>query len=215
MNKIQICLPSNIYNAYIFFETNDKDSFVFFKRIHGIPVKIAKNILNLNYYQIDIPINKLINPKYIIKYLKDINYRNYFSSDTIFFKETKKETNTKWTEIENYKGIKIEYIVHYNEKQFYILFYNENWYSENINISQTKYYHCFKILSSENNYVLRFEIILNNMDIDQLIDIHIYLDMLINILRAIYSKFKIVFKLDHNLELETRDSLEIRTRKKI
>ena len=52
------------------------------------------------------------------------------------------------------------------------------------------------------------------MDIDQLIDIQIYLEMLINILRAIYKKFKVVFRLDHNLELETRENLEIRTRKK-
>jgi hypothetical protein len=214
MNKTQISLPINIYNSYIFFEKNEENNFVFLKKIHGIPIKIAKNASNLNYYQIDIPVNKNINPKYIIKYLRDINYRNYFSSDSIFFKQNKVINENKWIETENYKGVEIEYIVNYNEKQFYILFYNDTWFPQDINISQTKYYHCFKILNSEDNYILRFETILNNMDIDQLIDIRIYLEMLINILRAIYNKFKIVFKLDHNLELETRDSLEFRSRKK-
>jgi hypothetical protein len=211
MNKTQICLPINIYNSYIFFEEN---TFIFLKRIHGIPIKIIKNISNLNYYQIDIPINKIINPNYIIKYLKDINYRNCFSSDTISFKIHKNINDNKWIEIENYKGIEIQYIVNYNEKQFYILFYNEDWYPKNINISQTKYYHCFKLLSSKDYYILRFEIILNHMDIDQLIDIRIYLEMLINILRAIYNKFNIVFKLDHDLELETKENLELRTHNK-
>ena len=95
-----------------------------------------------------------------------------------------------------------------------MLFYNENWYPNNINISQTKYYHSFKILDSSDEYILRFEIILNHMDIDQLIDIHIYLNMLINIIRAIYNKFNIIFKLDHQLEIETRNSIELRIRKK-
>jgi len=51
------------------------------------------------------------------------------------------------------------------------------------------------------------------MDIDQIIDIQIYLEMLINILRAIYKKFNIIFKLDHCLELETKKYLELRKRK--
>lgn len=211
MNKTQICLPINIYDSYIFFEEN---AFVFLKRIHNIPIKIIKNISNLNYYQIDIPINKIINAKYIIKYLKDINYRNYYSSDTISFKHHKVFNDNKWIEIEDYKGVEIQYIVNYNEKQFYILFYNEDWYPKDINLSQTKYYHCFKILNSDDNYILRFEIILNHMDIDQLIDIRIYLEMLINIIRAIYKKFNIIFKLDHDLELETKNNLELRKHKK-
>jgi hypothetical protein len=67
-------------------------------------------------------------------------------------------------------------------------------------------------LNTEDDYILRFEIILNNMDIDQMIDIRIYLGMLINLLRDVYKKFNIVFKLDHQLELETRASLELRKR---
>lgn len=215
----QISLPKNIYDAYIFFdktknESNINNPFVFFKKIHGVPVKIAKNILNLNYYQIDIPINKKINPSYLIKYLKEIDYRNYYSSDTISFKQVKIINDNKWIEKENYRGVETKYIVIYNQKQFYMLFYNENWYPNNINISQTKYYHSFKILDSSDEYILRFEIILNHMDIDQLIDIHIYLNMLINIIRAIYNKFNIIFKLDHQLEIETRNSIELRIRKK-
>ena len=214
----QISLPINIYNSYIFFE-NSKDNlinnpFIFLKKIHGVPIKIAKNISNLNYYQIDIPVNKKINPSYLIKYLKDIDYRNYYSSDTISFRQYKKENENKWSEIENYRGTEIKFIVHYIEQQFYILFYNENWYPENIITSQIKYYHSLKILNSEDEYILRFEMILNNMDIDQIIDIRIYLEMLINILRAVYKKFNVVFKLDHQLELETRASIELRTRKK-
>ena len=214
MNKIQISLPINIYNSYIFFEKNEDNLFVYLKKIHGIPVKMAKNISNLNYYQIDILVNKSINPKYLIKYLRDINYRNYFSSDSIYFKQHKIFNENKWIETENYKGVEIKYIVNYNENNFFILFYNENCSPKDINISETKYYHCFKILNSEDNYILRYETILNHMDIDQLIDIRIYLEMLINILRSIYDKFKIVFKLDHRLESETRQSLELRTRKK-
>jgi hypothetical protein len=213
MNNNQISIPIDIYNSYIFFE---KNIFIFYKNINGIPVKLAKNISNLNYYQIDIPVHKKINPTYILKYLKDINYRNYFSSHTISFELIKPDNpfDIKWIENENYRGVKTQYIVNYNKKQFYILFYNNIWMSENINISHTKYYHCFKILNNPDEYILRFEIILNNMDIDQLIDIQIYLEMLINILRAIYNKFKVVFRLDHNLELETRENLELRTRRK-
>lgn len=208
----QIILPLNIYNSYIFFEKNEPNLFVFLKKFHGVPVKIARNINNLNYYQIDISVNKLIDPVYLIKYLKDINYRNYYSSESISFREYNKENNNKWFEIENYRGIENKFVVNYNQSQFYILFYNENWNSSDKNISQTKYYHCIKILNTGDEYILRFEMILNNMDIDQIIDIRLYLEMLINILRAVYNKFNIVFKLDHDLENETRESLELRSR---
>jgi len=208
----QISLPLNVYNSYIFFEKNESKLFVFYKKIHGVPIKIARNINNLNYYQIDIPVNKQIDPVYLIKYLKDINYRNYYSSESIFFKEIIKKNNNEWIEIENYRGVENKFVVNYNQSQFYFLFYNENCDHPNINISQTKYYHCFKILNTMDEYILRFEIILNNMDIDQIIDIRIYLEMLINILRATYNKFNIVFKLDHDLENETRETLELRSR---
>ena len=217
MSKKQLYVPQNIYDIYTLFEkTKDipwkENPFVFFKKIHGIPVKIAKNISNLNFYQIDIPINKKINPLYIIKYLKDIDYRNFYSSQTISFNIIKKIDDNNWIEKENYRGIEINYIVNYNQSKFYILFYNDNWFPDSIIISQIKYYHCFKILNTEDNYILRFEIVLNSMDIDQIVDIRIYLEMLINITRSMYNRFNIVFKLDHRLELETRQSIELRTR---
>jgi len=211
----QISLPLNVYNSYIFFEKNEPNLFVFYKKIHGVPIKIAKNINNLNYYQIDISVNKQIDPIYLIKYLKDINYRNYYASDSIFFKEFLKKNNNEWIEIENYRGVENKFVVNYNQSQFYLLFYNENCDHFDINISQTKYYHCIKILNTTDEYILRFEMILNNMDIDQIIDIRIYLEMLINILRAIYNKFNIVFKLDHDLENETMETLELRSRNKV
>ena len=73
----------------------------------------------------DIPVHKKINPTYILKYLKDINYRNYFSSHTISFELLKPEKylDIKWIENENYRGIKTQYIVNYNQKQFYIIYY--------------------------------------------------------------------------------------------
>lgn len=216
MNNIQITLPLNIYNAFLFFEKsrdNDwKDNpFIFYKRIYGMSVKLAKNISNLNYYQIDIPINNKIKPSYLLQYLINIDYRNYFSSDKLSFKEIKKINDNKWIEIENYRGTEIKYMVNHNQKDFYLLFYNENWDSDNINISQNKYYHCFKILKSIEDNILRFEIILNNMDIDQMIDITVYLEMLINLIKAIHEKFKINY---NQLEIETRTSIEIRKHKK-
>jgi hypothetical protein len=216
MNNIQIALPPNIYNAFLFFEKSRDDEwkdnpFIFYKRIYGMSVKIAKNISNLNYYQIDIPINNKIKPSYLLQYLINIDYRNYFSSDKLSFKQIKKINNNKWIEIENYRGTEMKYIVNYNQKEFYLLFYNENWDSDNVNVSQNKYYHCFKILKSIEDNILRFEIILNNMDIDQMIDITVYLEMLINLIKAIHEKFKINY---NQLEIETRTSIEIRKHKK-
>ena len=149
----QISLPLNIYNAYIFFEKNEPNLFVFLRKINCIPVKIAKNINNLNYYQIDIPVNKKLDPIYIMKYLKDIDYRNYYSSDSISFKQYKKENDNEWIEIENYRGVENRYVVNFNQFTFYILFYNEDWNPSDINISQTKYYHCIKILNNDSEYL--------------------------------------------------------------
>lgn len=217
MSIKQLFVPQNIFNIYNIFEkTRDsswkENPFIFFKKIHCVPIKIAENISNLNYYQIDIPINKKINPLFLLKYLKDINYRNYYSSDTISFSIIKEIDDNKWIEKEKYRETDINYVVNYSESQFYLLFYNNDWFPENINISQTKYYHCFKILSTDDEYILRFEIVLNSMDFDQIIDIYIYLEMLINIVRANYEKNNIVFKLDHMLEIETKNTIELRTR---
>ena len=55
----QIALPEHIYKMYSLFEktTDPKWSdnpFKFFKSIHNIEIKIAKNISNLNYFMVDI-----------------------------------------------------------------------------------------------------------------------------------------------------------------
>lgn len=76
-----------------------------------------------------------------------------------------------------------------------MLFYN---LKDNIdtNISDAKYYNAYKILKNNNSYILRFELVLNNMDIDQYIDINVYLNMILNILSVTYSKFKINFNIN-------------------
>ena len=193
----QIKLPQSIYTIYDFFnKTKNKDwkenPFVFYNKINNIDIKIAKNISNLNFYQADIPISKKINPDYLIKYLKNIDYRNYYAKKTLFYKLVSQINNNEWIENEYYKDSKNCFTVHVS--QFTILFYNKTYTFEQ-NLSDTKYYHSFKILDDNDKYILRFEIVLSNMDIDQEIDIIIYLNMLIRLLRAVYLKFKINFDL--------------------
>ena len=72
---------------------------------------------------------------------------------------------------------------------FSIFFYN-NVNIFNTNVSQAKYYMSYKIFSNPNNYILRFELVLNNMDLDQDIDINIYVNMIYNLLKTIHKKFK-------------------------
>ena len=57
----QISLPPNIFIIYDFFNKTknkdwDKNPFIFYKKINDINIKVAKDISNLNFYQIDIPI---------------------------------------------------------------------------------------------------------------------------------------------------------------
>ena len=72
-----------------------------------------------------------------------------------------------------------------------ILFYNTtNNFKQNI--SDTKYYNCYKILKKNYpKYILRFESVFNIMDINQDIDIIIYVNMINRMLKAIYEKFNI------------------------
>ncbi len=200
-NLKQIKLPENIYYFYNFFEkskeiNNENNPFKFYKKIHNVDIKIAKNISSFNYYQIDIPIVKTINPSYLIHYIKNIEYRNIFSADSLSYKliDTKDENN--WAEEENYKGTRTHFNI--TSSKFQLIFYN-NTNKFNTATSQAKFYNSYKILNDTNNYILRIEIVLNNLDIDQDIDINIYLNMIINILRAVYKKFKIPFELDINI----------------
>jgi hypothetical protein len=75
---------------------------------------------------------------------------------------------------------------------FKIIFYkkDENF---NENTSQVKYYQAYKILSEENNYILRLEMVLNSMDIDQDQDINAQLEMLLNLLKAVYKINHLIF----------------------
>lgn len=195
-----ISLPPKIFTIYNFFEKTkdsnwDKNPFVFCRKIYNIDIKIAKNISNLNFYQMDFIIDKQINPTYIIKYFKNIQYRNHFSSSIISFKEISKTNENNWIEEEIYNGNKNIYNCILTEYQ--LLFYTNVEFLKT-NTSDAKYYNSYKILTDTQNYILRFETVLNNLDIDQNIDINIYVNMIINILKAIYNQYKIKFTLDSN-----------------
>ncbi len=192
MGSKQISLPENIYNIKSFYEkkfiSQEDNPFKFYKKIYNLDVFLAKNINNLNYYYIDFPINKNINPNFVIKYFKNIDYRNAFSHESLSFYITSKISDNSWKEDEIYKGHKTNYNVLMTN--FNIFFYNDvNIF--NTNVSQAKYYMSYKIFSNPNNYILRFELVLNNMDLDQDIDINVYVNMIYNLLKTIHKKFKI------------------------
>jgi hypothetical protein len=196
----QIILPSAIYTIYDFFDkTRDiewtSNPFVFYKNINDITIKIARDISNLNFYQIDIPIYGKINPKFIIKYLQNIDYRNYYAANTLYYKLITKIDDHKWIECEYRNQARNLFNIVINP--YIILYYNTtNNFKQNI--SDTKYYNCYKILKknystneSEIKYILRFESVFNIMDINQDIDIIIYINMINRMLKAIYKKFNI------------------------
>jgi len=188
----QIGLPPSIFTIYDFFEKTKnvewkENPFVTYKKINNLEIKIAKNISNLNFYQVDFHISKKIKPEFLIKYIKNIDYRNYYSKDTLFYKHLSSVDENNWTECEYYNGGKNKFIV--TSSNFMILFYNEHP-SFKQDLSETKYYHAFKILSDGDQYTLRFEIALNNMDMDQDVDIIVYSNMIIRLLKAVHEKFK-------------------------
>lgn len=196
----QIILPAAIYTIYNFFDkTRDSkwtnNPFVFYKTINDITIKIAKDISNLNFYQLDIEISEKINPQFIIKYLQNIDYRNYYAANTLYYKLITKINNNKWTECEYHNQSQNLFNIVINP--YIILFYNTtNNFKQNI--SDTKYYNCYKILKKNYpdkdfnvKYILRFESVFNIMDINQDIDIIIYVNMINRMLKAIYEKFNI------------------------
>jgi hypothetical protein len=196
----QIILPSAIYTIYDFFDkTRDiewkTNPFVFYKNINDITIKIARDISNLHFYQIDIPICAKINPKFIIKYLQNIDYRNYYAANTLYYKLITKIDDNKWIECEYCNQARNLFNIVINP--YIILFYNTTKDFKQ-NISDTKYYNCYKILKknypdkdSNVKYILRFESVFNIMDINQDINIIIYINMINRMLKAIYKKFNI------------------------
>ena len=184
----QLSLPIKIYELYNVFENATKTDFTLYKEIVGLNVKINKNVSELNLFQIDFPVSKEITPHYYIKYLKDINNRNAFSPDSIYFNIHKYTNDNEWIEDEIYNGNKNRLVC--VSSSFIIIFYAENFESTN-NLSNKKYYNSFKLLDNNNNYIIRFEIVLNFLDIDSDIDLNIYITMINNIIKAIYNKFNL------------------------
>lgn len=194
MSDKNIVLSPKIYTIYKFYEKSrninwKENPFKFFKKNHNFEIKIAKNISNLNFYSIDIPLNSKINPSYIIYYLKNTEYRNIFSSGAIKYKVINQIDDNHWIEEEIYNR-SINKFKCYGSK-FSFLLYND--YEITNNISETKYYIHYIILKNNNNYLLRIELVLNNMDIDQEVDLFVYVNMTDNILKAAYKKFKLEY----------------------
>lgn len=194
----QIRLPPNIFNIYQLFERskniNWKETpFKLYKQYDKVTIMLARNINNLNYYQVDFLINKKINPNTIMYYLKDVKYRDGFSPNCIKFKNIKTIDNNKWLEEEVYNNN----INVYNclLTQFQLIFYTNYDFSVT-DISNVKIFNSYQVLDTRENYVLRFETVLSSLDIDQDIDINIYVTMITNILRAIYGHHKLDFDIN-------------------
>ena len=177
----QIMLPPNIYNIYNFFETNND-----IPMIDKLIMKTTKD--DLNYYRVDFKLHKNTTPSFIIKYLKNINYRNIFSSSSINFKQIGIEQENYWVEEETHNNMKT--IFTWLATKFKLISYVNKINDTAKNI---KYYNCYKILKDNNHncHVLRFETVYNNMDMDQEVDLSIYINMIINILKSSYSILKI------------------------
>lgn len=190
---MDIILPTKIYTIYNFFEKTKtvgginpfkdykSDNFAY----KNISIKIAKNISNMNFYQVDFIINKKIQPSYVIQYISNPDLRTLYSDGMLSYKQLSKD---------NHKSIEEE---HYNNNKntfncilskFMFLTYVD---IENKSISSSKYYSSYKILNNNLDYVLRFETVLNQLDIDQEVDLDKYIKMIGNIIKAIYDKFKI------------------------
>ena len=200
----QFTLPENVFNINNLFEktkdnTWEDNPFKLYKKMNNFNLYIGKNINYLNYYYIDFPISKKINSHFVIKYFKNIDYRNIFSHNSINSSLINQVNKNIWLEEEIYKGHKTIYNVLMTT--FQLFFYNDS-NDFNTNTSQAKYYMAYKIFNNEPNYILRFELVLNNMDLDQDIDVNIYINMILNLLKNIHNKFKIDFEteliLDNN-----------------
>ena len=197
----QKVLPKKILTIYQFYEYSknpkwEENPFKEFKselkeQNANINIKLASNISNLNFYIIDWNVDKRISPGFIIKYLKDVKLRCIYSDPALNYKITSIITkDKKWVEEETYKENTNTFICYLS--QFEFLQYSD--IDINKDISESKIYIAYKILNAGDKFILRFEIVLNYMDIDQEIDLKIYINMINSILKAIYKKFKIDYK---------------------
>jgi hypothetical protein len=192
-------LPKKVFTIYDFFEKtknpkwNDNPFKQFIPNLkdkfNNMNIMVATNISNLNFYIVDFDINKNITPSYIIKYFKDISLRNLFSDASLNYKllQYTNTEKTKWIEQETYKDVVNMFnCMHTN---FELISYTDN--KPNSDMSTSKIYVAYKVLSAADKYVFRLEIVLNHMDMDQEIDLLVYINMVTNILNSIHKKFKI------------------------
>jgi len=193
-------LPKKIFTIYDFFEKTknpnwSENPFKQFtpqlkEKFNNMNIMIASNISNLNFYIIDFDINMKVTPLYIIKYFKDISLRNLFSDASIKYKliQYTNTEKTKWIEEENYKdNINTFSCI---QSSFEFITYTDN-NIKNADTSTSKIYIAYKVLSCKNKYVLRLELVLNHMDMDQEIDLLVYIHMITNILKTIHKKFSV------------------------
>ena len=193
-------LPKKIFTIYDFFEKtknpkwNENPFKQFYphlkEKFNSMNIMVASNISNLNFYIIDFDINMKVTPSYIIKYFKDISLRNLFSDASVKYKliQYTNTEKTKWIEEETYK----DNINTFNciQSNFEFITYTDN-NIKNADTSTSKIYIAYKVLSCENKYVLRLELVLNHMDMDQEIDLLVYIHMITNILKTIHKKFRV------------------------
>ena len=194
---MQIVLPKNIFIIYSLFEKAKllewkdnpfKEYKIELKNPYpNISIKLATNINNLNYYTVDFPFNQKIAPRYVMQYIKDINLRNYYSDPSLSYAITKRLNNNIWIEEEMYNNNTTEF--NCTSSTFEFICYNNMDNMDSKNMYDFKLYNAYKILTTNDNYILRFEIVLNTMDIDQEIDLAVYIGMITNIMNAIKDKF--------------------------
>ena len=133
----QIMLPPKIYNIYNFFENNNdiplmKDSDVY----HNHIMKTTHE--DLNYYRVDLKLHKNIPPSFIITYLRNIDYRNIFSSNSINFKLVGTGHVNSWVEEETYNNMKT--IFTWMASKFQLISYVN---MTNESARNIKYYNCY------------------------------------------------------------------------
>ena len=199
MSTEQKSFPKNIFNIYQLFEQTknpkwEANPFKVFKpqlkeQLNQYNIMIATNINELNLYIVDYIIDKKIPPAFVIKYIKDEKLRNLYSDPLLNYKvDSIIARDKKWVEEEKYKNSTNMFVCLLSSFDF--IQYTEHDMDEK-DVSESKVYIAYKILNAGDKNVLRFEVVLNNMDIDQEVDLYVYTSMITNILKAVYSKYRL------------------------